>query len=266
MNYSRPALLDALAAEYVLGTLRGGARRRFAALLREQPAARAAVAGWEHRLLPLTRSVPAMQPRPQVWQNIRRRTADPTLSQHAHPTWWENLFKNLFKISGGALAGAALTAIVFFMMPQRFVSLDQLAQQQQTLPQSYVGLLTDATGQAALLASATRHGTKMTVKLLRPPAALGLAAGTRLQLWAFPSDPQGNALPPFVVGTLTLPAKPGNTEFTMPASSEKLLTNVKRLAVALETPANLEGAQSAQQVPQQVPQEFLLRGHCVKLW
>ena len=33
MDYSRPDLADRLAAEYALGTLRGGARRRFESLL-----------------------------------------------------------------------------------------------------------------------------------------------------------------------------------------------------------------------------------------
>ena len=37
-----PELLQKLAASYALGTLRGGARRRFETLAREQPTVRAA--------------------------------------------------------------------------------------------------------------------------------------------------------------------------------------------------------------------------------
>jgi anti-sigma-K factor RskA len=42
MDYSRPELADRLAAEYVLGTLRGPARRRFEALLPAHPSLREA--------------------------------------------------------------------------------------------------------------------------------------------------------------------------------------------------------------------------------
>ena len=45
MDYSRPELADRLAAEYVAGTLRGAARRRFEALLPAHPQLRAAVRG-----------------------------------------------------------------------------------------------------------------------------------------------------------------------------------------------------------------------------
>ena len=38
MDHARPGLADALASQYVAGTLRGGARRRFEALLPGHPA------------------------------------------------------------------------------------------------------------------------------------------------------------------------------------------------------------------------------------
>ena len=74
MNYDRPELLDRLAAEYVLGTLRGGARSRFDRLQRQLPAARIAVAGWEARLNSLGTTVPATAVPGRVWDAIVERT------------------------------------------------------------------------------------------------------------------------------------------------------------------------------------------------
>ncbi len=70
MNLFREELPDRLAAEYVLGTLTGGARRRFEALLPAHPALRAAVAGWEKRLLPMALKAEPVPPPARVWTAI----------------------------------------------------------------------------------------------------------------------------------------------------------------------------------------------------
>jgi anti-sigma-K factor RskA len=70
MNLFLGELPDRLAAEYVLGTLSGGARRRFDALLPAHPALRQAVSGWERRLLPMALKAETVQPGPRVWSAI----------------------------------------------------------------------------------------------------------------------------------------------------------------------------------------------------
>jgi len=67
MNLFLGELPDRLAAEYVLGTLTGGARRRFDALLPAHPTLRHAVAGWEQRLLPMALKAEPLQPAQAVW-------------------------------------------------------------------------------------------------------------------------------------------------------------------------------------------------------
>lgn len=76
MDYSRPERADALAADYVTGTLRGAARRRFEALLPAHPTLRRAVQAWQARLLPLTLSVTPVRPSPAVWKRIEARIAE----------------------------------------------------------------------------------------------------------------------------------------------------------------------------------------------
>jgi anti-sigma-K factor RskA len=73
MRYIEPELLDRLAREYVLGTLRGAARRRFEAVCRDNEAARRSVQEWEDRLLGLSLALEAVQPSMVVWNGIRRR-------------------------------------------------------------------------------------------------------------------------------------------------------------------------------------------------
>jgi anti-sigma-K factor RskA len=65
-----PELLERLAAEYALGTLQGGARRRLEALARQQPEVREAVQRWQHQLASLTELAPPQEPPPQLWKRI----------------------------------------------------------------------------------------------------------------------------------------------------------------------------------------------------
>lgn len=73
MRYDNPDLQDALAAEYVLGTLRGAARRRMERLILARPALREQVHAWEQRLSPLTGALAPRTPPERVWRGIRRR-------------------------------------------------------------------------------------------------------------------------------------------------------------------------------------------------
>lgn len=71
---ANPQLLDSLAAEFVLGTLRGPARRRLARWNHNLPEVQHAVQRWENRLLPLALALPPIEPSLQVWIGIRRRS------------------------------------------------------------------------------------------------------------------------------------------------------------------------------------------------
>jgi anti-sigma-K factor RskA len=66
-------LRDRLSAAYVLGTLKGGARRRFEAMQKESALIQREVAQWQDRLHPLAEFSPAVTPPPHVWQAIERK-------------------------------------------------------------------------------------------------------------------------------------------------------------------------------------------------
>jgi len=65
-------LVDRLAAEYVLGTLRGGARRHFERWLRS-PQVRVMVHEWEGRLAGLEPPPQRVPPPPEAWRGIEER-------------------------------------------------------------------------------------------------------------------------------------------------------------------------------------------------
>ena len=108
MDYSRPEFADALAAEYVSGALRGGARRRFESLLPAHAALRGAVHGWQARLMPLTSVVVPVQPSPLVWKRIEARIQGGAPAPQASVGWWRQL---AFWRSLSAVAGVAALSL-----------------------------------------------------------------------------------------------------------------------------------------------------------
>lgn len=118
MNYT-PARADALAAQYVLGTMSPRARARFAKHIGVDRNVTDAVAAWEARLLPLAESVEPVDPPADLWPRILariqggREVATPIT---AAPSLWANL--GLWR--GLALAGFATAmalAIVLLSPP-----------------------------------------------------------------------------------------------------------------------------------------------------
>lgn len=91
MDWSRPELAERLAADYVAGTLRGAARRRFEALLPAHPQLRAAVWAWQHRLMPLTAAIPPQRPSPAVWRRIEARIGGAPDAPPRAAGWWARL-------------------------------------------------------------------------------------------------------------------------------------------------------------------------------
>ena len=244
MNLLRPECLDALARDYALGLMHGGARRRFEQLLRTSRAAELAVLVWQERLATLASTVPPLQPSPAVWRRLEQ-SLHPVHPAAATPsrsprTWLFNILSG--RTLAGALAGLLIAVVVLREQP----GLAGLEPASETLPASYVGLLLDEAGKPTLLASSRRHGKSLTVKLLQP---IQVPAGKLATLWALPKD--GAA--PFKVGVVPVQ---GSAMLALPSPAEKLFFSVSRLAVTYE--ADADAAAPAQ--------PFVLSGHCVKLW
>jgi anti-sigma-K factor RskA len=80
MKVEHPRLKQALAAEYVLGTLAGRARRRFEKMLGHRADLRDEVHWWERRLAPLQNGFTPQTPRAVVWAAIEKQINASTVS------------------------------------------------------------------------------------------------------------------------------------------------------------------------------------------
>tara|TARA_Y100000296_G_scaffold44082_1_gene50542 strand:+ start:525 stop:1259 length:735 start_codon:yes stop_codon:yes gene_type:complete len=71
MNYLKEERLNALAAEYVVGTLRGKARTRYQKLMMQYQAVSDATAQWEQYLTGFAETLPPVAPPDDVWESIQ---------------------------------------------------------------------------------------------------------------------------------------------------------------------------------------------------
>lgn len=157
-------LRDKLAAEYVLGTLRGGARRRFEGLMYSDAALRILVKEWERRLLPMHEFVRAQEPSPQVWRNIEMRL-------HLKPERSSWHFWRGFGIGTASAAVAAALVVAISLQQLRGPSYDLVA------------TLTDQQAQPALLVKADTSKRLLQVHIV---GGAPVPVDRSLQLWAIP--------------------------------------------------------------------------------
>jgi len=87
MKHDDPQLIDALAAEYVLGTLRGRARARFERWRSASQSIDAAIRGWEERFIHMAFATPSVQPPSSVWAGIDRRVRTLEGRERAGSQW-----------------------------------------------------------------------------------------------------------------------------------------------------------------------------------
>lgn len=207
------SLREKLAAEYVLGTLRGGARRRFEGWLHNDAALRRTVAEWEDRLLPLSEFAGEQAPRAEVWRGIERRL---NLAPPA-PAWqfWRQESVGFWR--GLSLASGAVAALAVVVA----VTLTQAPVVIEAPVINYAATLTDEKSQTAILLTGDSRRHMLDVRVV---SSVAVADDKTLQLWAIPK--QGN---PRSLGIV-----PDNRSATLALSDRALGADVQLLAISLE--------------------------------
>lgn len=196
-------LVEQLAASYALGTLRGGARRRFEALARTHATIRASALVWQGRLASVAELQPQAAPSAAVWKRIENlvnaeRQAKAMAAARAPvvaaaPGWWASL--NLWRGASVAGVAAAVLAVVVGVNSKVEVAgqLASLSTQVKDLSAKlaiapeikYVAVLADDKADASMLVTFDPKSQKITLKRV---GNFREQADKSLQLWAIPQS------------------------------------------------------------------------------
>ncbi|MDR7049603.1 anti-sigma-K factor RskA [Duganella sp. 3397] len=206
-------LREKLAAEYALGTLKGGARRRFEGYLHNDAALRRTTAEWQDRLAPLAEFAGAQAPRKRVWTGIERRLG----LRPAAPAWqfWRSdAWSHAYNWRPLALASTAVALVLAALLATQSLQAPQV---------DYMATLIDEHAQPVLVLAADNRKQQLTVRVVN---AAPVPSDKSLQLWAVPKA--GN---PRSLG-LVDPA--GQVTLALGAPGLALGDDVALLAVSLE--------------------------------
>lgn len=210
-----PELADRIAAAYGLGTLRGGARRRFETQARQSPALRALAIVWQERFAAMTELQRNEVPSPNVWKRIRieldrQREAQAMRVSRASSGW-----------RGFALAGA-FAAVVGIT-----TSVALFSQLRASPEIRYVAVLSDDKSAPSVLVTFDPKHNTLTLKRV---GDFNEGSTKSLQLWALP--PGGT---PRSLGVL-----PTSAVVQLPAA-ESQVRAVPALAISLEPKGGVPG-------------------------
>ena len=203
MNLFKNALLmERLGASYALGTLRGGARRRFETRARGHAPLRAVALAWQSRMASITELQSPSTPNAAVWKRIENlisadkeavaMTAARRPGATAAPNgWWANL--SLWR---GATAAGVVAAVVSVVtginvhheannrMNQLSSQVVQLSEKLALIPEiQYVAVLSDDKSAASMLVTLDPKTSKLVIKRV---GGFREQPDKSLQLWALP--------------------------------------------------------------------------------
>lgn len=198
-----PELLDRLAAAHALGTLRGGARRRFEAIAREQAPVRAAALIWQSRVASMNELQPPAEPAPVVWTRIENlvradrqqqamATARATPASAKGGGWLRSLALWRGATAAGALATVLAVVTAVGLRDDLGAQIGELQAQLDATPHvNYVAVLHDDKASAAMLVTFDPKSQKLTLQRV---SGFQEAPDRSLQLWALPHSGRPRSL------------------------------------------------------------------------
>lgn len=224
MRYDHPELQQKLAAEYVLGTLQGAARRRFERLLAQDEALRRCVSAWEARLSPWAGAVKEVTVPDRVWSGIQRRLGfiRPPPEKAAAPglwRWW----------AWGSTTLAAVLALFLVMRPGLAPTPAPAGPEYRDL-----AVLSTDRAEAVWIVRVRRDRSALEFSGL---STVTVPAGRDLELWSIPADGAPHSL-----GVLSV-SNGRTAQVELTAGIKTRMADGVALAISLEPPGgSLTGA------------------------
>lgn len=207
MNYGNQNLCELLAGEYVLGLLRGAARRRFERLMIEDARVRAEITAWEGKFAGWNRGLQPLAPPASVWRRLQARIeaeARPVRTPRLKP-WWS-----------AAVAIAAVVTLVIGVFLGRSLLAPSPAP-------TYLAVMSTAQGQPRWLITVHPQSRRVDMKALAdntPPP------DKSYELWMLPGSGK-----PIAMGLMN---SRGSASETVNADVIAAITDAKGLAISVE--------------------------------
>ncbi|WP_298290596.1 anti-sigma factor [Thiomonas sp.] len=216
-RYTRPELLDRLAADWLTGGLSLAAQRRARRLVDQSPAFAQAVQRWQERFdASLLSAAEYGQPSEKVWQAIAARitigTTQTAVGAAASGGWSVRAWQRLAALFGGVAAAAVALSMFLLLAPRHEHTSAAMTVQ-------VAALLHGQTGQAAVV---TVQDDALTFTAV---GSLAVPAGKSYQLWLLPT--QGA---PVSLGIVTA----GKSRYLLSPEALERLSAVKAFAVSVE--------------------------------
>jgi len=185
-------LLDALCGEYLVGTMRGGARRRFEAALRNEPVVAQRLGHWEMSIMPRYSESIEVHPPRRVWKRLAR---DLELFRYRAP-WHRRVGPWR---AWAAIASAAFLVLLFWTVGPRHAAAPEMME---------IARLSGSNASTSVTAQLSRDGRLLVLKAGRPVIA---GPNQSYELWLIP----GQGAAPISVAVL------GNLDASLPLAPER---------------------------------------------
>jgi anti-sigma-K factor RskA len=207
MKLERHARLDALCGEYLLGTLRGAARRRFERALRDEPIVVLRLGYWQGVFAPRYTHMVELQPPAGSWKRLERELG---LARYRTPWYRHAAFWR-----GWAVAATAALALAIGIQVLRPIP--------EAPPPVTIAQLAGKADVARVTAALSKDGRTLE---LRSARAVVAGPTQSYELWLLPSE-GGDPISLAVLGSL-------DARFALPPAQVGRLRTGAKLAVSVE--------------------------------